>query len=191
MKICSVRDCENTSVARGFCNKHWKRWRIHGTPTPAITERMRGSSTEEKLSSYSIPIPESGCHLWLKSVNHAGYGQMYFRKQVWLAHRVSWTIRRGEIPDGLHVLHQCDTPSCINPDHLFLGTNHDNVVDKVMKGRAKGLPGDCNPRAKLSDEDVAVIRRCSNTPEEIAALCGMNPMYIARVMRGTARTDVK
>lgn len=191
MKICSVLDCDNKAVARGYCNKHWKRWRTYGTPTPDITGRMRGAPIEDKLVEYSMPVTESGCHLWLKRVNHAGYGQLYFRGDVWLAHRVSWTVWRGEIPDGLHVLHKCDTPACINPDHLFVGTNYDNVMDKVQKGRAKGLAGDANPRSRLSDEDVAVLRRCSNTPEEIAALCGMSPAYIARVMRGTARKDVE
>ena len=68
------------------------------------------------------------------------------------AHRVSWMLHRGEIPEGVCVLHTCDTPSCVNPDHLFLGTHKDNEQDKMRKGRKP--VGEKIPWHKLSEDDV-------------------------------------
>jgi hypothetical protein len=73
-------------------------------------------------------------------------------------HRVAWELAFGPIPEGLWVLHHCDNPPCVRPDHLFLGTNLDNVQDKCRKGRGAVLSGVLNGRAKLSDEKVRAIR---------------------------------
>jgi hypothetical protein len=81
-----------------------------------------------------------------------------------LAHRAAWTVYRGEIPAGMHVLHHCDVPLCCNPDHLFLGTHDDNMADCVRKGRAGGkrkseaARGSKNPAAKLNETAVKTMR---------------------------------
>jgi hypothetical protein len=85
-----------------------------------------------------IPEPNSGCWLWLGATSPSGYGNIYAFGSSLRAHRASWVIFRGAIPAGMHVLHKCDTPSCVNPDHLFLGSHADNMADKVRKGR--GVP---------------------------------------------------
>ena len=76
-----------------------------------------------------------------------------------MAHRISWEIHNGEIPENLWVLHKCDNPPCVNPEHLFLGTPRDNVIDKVKKGRHRDDNGEKHPMAKLKDKDVRYIRR--------------------------------
>jgi len=91
----------------------------------------------------------SGCWLWVGTKNKKGYGGMRLHGKMEKAHRVSWLIFWGAIPKGKHVLHHCDNPGCVNPTHLFLGTNADNMRDKTKKGRQA---------KKLTDEEVKEIR---------------------------------
>lgn len=83
---------------------------------------------------------DSGCWLWMAARNARGYGCVGrdVGRGYWLAHRVSWELANGPIPDGLFVLHRCDVPSCVNPHHLFVGTNADNMRDMALKGRGRG-----------------------------------------------------
>ena len=75
-----------------------------------------------------------------------------------MAHRISYMLNRGAIPSGLLVLHKCDNPPCVNPDHLFLGTHQDNATDRDSKGRMADMRGEKNPFSKLKDVDVCNIR---------------------------------
>lgn len=104
---------------------------------------------------------ESGHWLWHGSLNNRGYGMVQDRARAsspQLAHRLSWEIANGPIvADGLHVLHACDTPACVRPSHLFLGTNTDNVIDKMAKGRQ--ARGDKIGTAVLTAEKVVIARR--------------------------------
>jgi hypothetical protein len=95
-----------------------------------------------------------GCWLWTGSVNHArgGYGQVKYGKKHYRAHRLAWLLTFGEIPDGMKVLHRCDTPACCRPDHLFLGSQTDNIHDMLEKGRhvtpTRAWRGPTHPRWK-------------------------------------------
>lgn len=91
----------------------------------------------EAFERLYIPEPNSGCWLWVGGTrDKRGYGN-WIRQgfDTRSAHRISWMMHKGPIPDGLHVLHKCDVTLCVNPEHLFLGTNQDNIDDKVRKGR--------------------------------------------------------
>jgi len=91
------------------------------------------------------------CWEWLGALNGDGYGRLFLggnAKHSVGAHRVSWQFHKGPIPKGLHVLHRCDNRKCVNPSHLWLGTNSENVADRVSKGRSARLFGPKNPSWK-------------------------------------------
>jgi len=106
------------------------------------------------------PHMDSNCWLWMGYRNKAGYGRMRAFGNLELCSRVSWHMHNGQIPGGLCVLHKCDSPPCVNPDHLFLGSYADNAKDRCAKGRsAQNAPtGESSKFAKLTEQDVLSIR---------------------------------
>jgi len=122
------------------------------------------------------------CWDWNHSLTHKGYGAFYaiYDDQTWWrAHRFSWRIHNGKIPDGMQVLHRCDNPKCVNPDHLWLGTDADNRADRIHKGRQ--TKGKRIPTAKLSREAVRMIRRSPLNNTQMAKKLGMHNSTISRI----------
>lgn len=127
----------------------------------------------ERFEGMYTPEPNSGCWLWLGAPTFRGYGEI----KVWItdkikrsqrAHRVSWTLFRGPIPPGMVVCHHCDNRACVNPDHLFLGTQLDNVRDMIKKNRQVNPVGTRNSSAVLTESQVLEIRD-SNEPQGVLA----------------------
>lgn len=135
-----------------------------------------------------ITEPNSGCWLWLGAIS-SGYGSINLKGKTFRAHRASWAIHRGPIPEGLYVLHKCDTPCCVNPNHLFLGNQSDNINDAVAKGRYCYLrpQGEKSSGAKLNQEQVETIRVLSQmrVPQiSIAERYNVNPRTIREIQKG-------
>lgn len=99
---------------------------------------VRGSDAE-RLAFYTSPEPNTGCWLWAAAAADTGYGVIRLRGRNLGAHRVAYAVHRGPVGNRM-VLHSCDNRTCVNPDHLFLGTAKDNAEDMVKKGRARGWP---------------------------------------------------
>ena len=130
---CKVEGCEKKHHAKGFCVMHYTRMKRHGDLLPRHNPPPK--PIKERFEENYTPVPESGCWLWTGCVKAHGYGVIFIKNKTQYAHRVSWELHRGPIPDGLFVLHHCDVPSCVNPEHLFTGTQKDNIQDAAKKGR--------------------------------------------------------
>lgn len=129
----------------------------------------------------------SGCWFWTRA-HIQGYGALQINGKAEHAHRLSWLIHRGEIPTGMWVLHRCDCPPCVNPDHLFLGDHLANVADKVAKGRQRGARGERQTTSKLTTAQVLEIRSLYATSEythrSLAAQYGVTHSTIGKITIG-------
>lgn len=165
-----------TEADRAQIRKEYVRGsRTHGQPAlarkykvtqPAINYILQGGggrrvtrTLEEKLCDGVDRRGPDDCWPWTKSTNDSGYGQIETcsPRRSFKAHRVAYERANGPIPEGQCVLHECDNPSCCNPAHLFLGTQIENIQDMKNKGRQSR--GEGRPLAKLTEEQVAEIRR--------------------------------
>ena len=125
------------------------------------------------------------CWLWQGGkVGSAGYGRLYFGGEGHRAHRVSYELCNGPIPEGLIVRHKCDNPPCVNPDHLEVGTHQDNSDDKVSRGR-HAYGERC--RTPLSDEQVSEIRASTETQVVLAKRYGVTQPAISHIINGKRR----
>lgn len=136
--FCTIDGCDKHVKGHGLCETHYMRKRRHGSPTTVLRVVTVGPP-ETRFWSH---VDKTGdCWLWTASVfkDRYGYGKFNAASEkptrVVYAHRFSWELANGPIPDGLWVLHHCDNPPCVRPDHLFLGTQSANVADMHSKGR--------------------------------------------------------
>lgn len=136
---------------------------------------------------------EFACWEWAAYQTPEGYGTVYWRGRSRFAHRAVYELAYGECPDHLQVLHRCDNPSCVNPNHLALGTNTDNAQDRASKGRNASFVqhGEHNHHCKLSDKQVADIRerfaQGDITRKQLAAEYGVTREHIGYIINRTTR----
>lgn len=192
---CSIKDCDNGVYYKklNLCMKHYTRMLRHGDPNSQLNliepDPIKRFHTRYKINSLT------GCWNWVGSKTIEGYGNFSTRRKQYKAHRFSWEIKFGKIPIGKLVCHSCDNPSCVNPEHLWLGTDKDNALDKVKKNRQWRPIGNKHPlygkhhseltrkkisesvgkavakgenhyNAKLSKDDVLFIRKFYQVKKE-------------------------
>ena len=134
--------------------------------------RKHRNITGEWFGLFFVLEPNSGCWLWRRYLDNKGYGRINVGGKAKYAHRVSWELYRSKIPFGVHVLHKCDVPACVNPEHLFLGTAAHNAHDKTLKGRAA---------KKLTAETVRAIRSDPRNDRQVACAYGVSFSLISQV----------
>ena len=126
-------------------------------------------------------IPESGCWIWLGATNTQGYGHLRLNQKCIKAHRLAYTIRFGEIPAGMFVLHKCDVRPCVNPVHLYLGDQTDNMRDMMVRGRCGA-----HKNSVVTDEMRARIFHYHHliTRQQIADKLGISRATVGRILKG-------
>jgi HNH endonuclease len=150
----------------------------------------RYGTLKQRFYNAVIPEPNSGC--WLYGEGYDGDdGYIKIRIGDWRdkVHRLSWRVHNGPIPPGQQVLHKCDVPCCVNPDHLFLGTAEDNVADKVSKNRqAKGIGHPCS---KLTEDNVRYIRGSDETNRALGRRFNVSHGIINNIKKGIDWKHIK
>lgn len=176
---CSVDGCTNSRHCRSYCQKHYMRWRRHKNALTILSAR----GVEEETRFWDAVNKSNGCWEWTKARKQSGYGQFVNSRTSVSAHRYSYILAFGDIPDGLSVLHRCDNPPCVRPDHLFLGNARDNSRDMVSKGRHRNgnLHGNGHPNSKLNNIVVRLIRLDTLPYAALAKKWGVSKGHIARI----------
>lgn len=199
---CGVIGCFAPSKVHRMCNTHYARWLRSGTTAPPVPPTF-----EERF--WAKVVKGDGCWVWAGAKDDRGYASLGVAGRTDRGHRVSWKLAYGDIPQGLWVLHRCDNPPCVRPDHLFLGTARDNSVDMARKGRwgnaAERFQGENHwarkriaggtpmPTAKLSQEQVSEIRALHSegwTCKALGNRFSVNPASVSRIVRHLSRRDV-
>ena len=139
-------------------------------------------SLVDRFNNYVLKIPFTDCHLWIGSADSSGYGSFTIDGTPVRSHQTAFTLYKGEIPQGFHVLHSCDNKICVNPDHLRLGVNAENMKDWSTRGKFKATP-----------EIVGLIREDLSkglTQEVIAQKYGFKRPYISKIKLNKRRMYV-
>lgn len=135
----------------------------------------------------------NSCWMWTGNRYAKGYGQIRVSGKPKRAHRISYELFVGPIPDGMIVCHECDNPPCVNPDHLYIGTQSDNIRDSVRKGRHSGLRyGEHHSQARLSNQEIEDIRAKYKTgtvsQKFLSQECKVSQMHISNIITGKRRS---
>jgi len=166
--MCTVENCDGSVYAFGLCNKHYQRFKKYGDVNGGLKNH---APPEERF--WRFVVKTNDCWNWSGKKNN-GYGVLSKGSKsdgYFLAHRFSWSMHnQEEILSGMVVMHKCDNPSCVNPEHLILGTSKDNTQDMIAKGRRNlKIPvGVKNGKSLLDEEKVRFIR-ASNLPHAVLA----------------------
>lgn len=131
--ICTVNGCGRKYATKGFCSAHYKRYQKYGNPLSEKPLKIQFKNSDEFFENKILKTKT--CWIWQGTIMNSGYGELKYKGKTWGAHRYSYFKHNGEFDRNLFVCHHCDNKLCVNPEHLFLGTNQDNVDDMMQKGR--------------------------------------------------------
>lgn len=180
MSQCSVIGCSKIAVKRGWCGMHYRRWHRHGTTDlPLIIKVPDKERFWEKVNKNGSIHPICGqCWEWTGCKNqegNKGYGVFSVNDTSTYVHRYSYELHYGLFSKEMRICHHCDNRICVNPIHLFIGTTQDNTDDKVKKGRQ--LKGIDIPQAKLTENDVKLIRELRSRGAKVLGPTGLAVMF--------------
>jgi len=134
---------------------------------------------------------QTDCWEWVAGKGNFGYGSFWMNGKSLSAHRASYELFNEIHPGSAYVLHKCDNPACCNPKHLFLGTQKDNMVDMISKGRKKWLVGKDLPQTKLTEDIVLDIKKKQKSQRKYAAQYGISQSTVGEIQRNMIWKHVK
>lgn len=152
-----------------------------------VDERIKAFWNQVKHRGHCQEGMDTPCWEWVGNTSTRERGQFWIGGKQDYCHRIAWQLSNGPITDGLHVLHRCDNPPCVRPDHLFLGTHQDNMKDRDEKGRGVTPKGSGHGMAKLTEDQIPVIRSLrleGLTYLKIAERFGVSKDMIYRICKG-------
>jgi hypothetical protein len=196
MEKCSVENCCNDVRVKslGLCYKHYVRLKTHGS---VEDKKHSHASIEQRFWRLVDKRSDDECWEWKGQILKGGYGRLSAGPKgggAFLAHRLSWQLaNKQEIPEKMVVMHKCDNPKCVNPNHLSLGTYMENTWDMISKGRAKHVVffGTDNKRSILNPELVVEIRNSDLNHAAMARKIGVSVGCIRSVRSGRTWSHVK
>jgi hypothetical protein len=147
-------------------------------------------NTKENFETKFVVTP--GCWNWIGFINKSGYGRLQWHMKMTLAHRLSYVLYVGPIPDGMFVCHKCDNRKCVNPDHLFIGDHLDNMHDMSLKGRRNPprLHGERHGNSKLTNDIVLAIRADNRLLNEMAKAYGVSEGCLSEIRNRKTWTHI-
>lgn len=182
---CSVEGCTRPRKGKGLCATHYQRLRMHGDPSVCLTDNLPAGTALAWLQEQILQRSRSDCWAWPFSMRYRDYGVLRYLGQNMNAAGVALILTGHPRPDPPtnHLIHACDNPPCVNPDHLRWGTHQENMADKMAKNRH--AYGEKIGRGKLTDEDVRAIRKDHRTQEAVAASYGVTHRVIGKIRNGS------
>lgn len=196
---CRVDTCTKNGRYSGLCTTHHSRW--YRNRSFEVGDGRRRYADSQRLVRFfdKVITSEDGCWIWTACTVRDGYGRVGVNGKLMLAHRYIFEQMYGPIPDGMEVCHICDNPPCVRPDHLFLGSHKDNMLDRDLKGRQArnaGKKGERSHLAKLTDAQAAEIKQSYRPRDSVfggralALHYGVSKATISLLVRGQTWTHV-
>ncbi len=190
--LCSFEGCSEPHIAKGLCATHYRRWRSSGDPEGGRKVEIGSTLLDKATKKFLRGLQKLDTGCWTCDTAYMTYrGYLHLQitengvQHAFKVHRFSYEHFIGHIPDGKLICHKCDVRSCCNPDHLFLGTQSDNMQDMVRKQR--GLVGEKSAKTNFTEADILRIYRYVDaglTRKEIAEKFGVADVTISHIATG-------
>lgn len=184
---CCIKGCDKPVLALGMCVNHWRMTKKHGSPVAErpLSAANRGLTDSQRFFK-SVEKSGDGCWLWMASLDRDGYGVFnvtIYGIRTRRAHRYSLMLHTGEVLDNHQlVMHSCDNPQCVNPDHLAAGTPAENTADMIRKGRDHyGRVSQARKVSKLTDDQVRAILVDGRPYAAIASEYGIHKQHVLTI----------